>query len=99
MSKTRYDGVTQRDARARAAAKLPAPCPRCGGLVTTEMNWHADHWPISRDEAKAQGIPLSQLEVWPAHASCNVRANHRTTPRRAPRVDTIVSRPAIGECV
>ena len=75
MSGVAYAGAEQREARARAAAKLPSPCPRCQGIVTAEMVWHADHWPISRAQARAAGIPLSELDVWPAHKSCNEKAN------------------------
>ena len=75
MSGVAYAGVEQREARARAAAKLPSPCPRCQGIVTSEMVWHADHWPVSRAQARAAGIPLGELDVWPAHKSCNEKAN------------------------
>ena len=86
MSGVKYAGVEQRDARARAAAKLPSTCPRCGGIVTSGMVWHADHWPISRAEARAQGIPLAELEVWPAHKSCNEAANGAQKRRGQPRL-------------
>lgn len=95
---TTYAGKEQAQARQRAAGKLPSQCPRCGGLVTAGMNWHADHWPISRAEARAAGIPIGQLEVWPAHASCNEAANGSKDRRRAstPRPITPVVRPSIG---
>ena len=106
MSTEPYAGAVQRDARARAAAKLPCQCPRCGGMVTAEMVWHADHWPISRAEAKLAGIPLAELDVWPAHGSCNTSHNTRpgqtktAGPRgKSERAHTPireVSRPAIG---
>ena len=86
MSGVKYAGVEQRDARARAAAKLPSPCPRCHGIVTSGMVWHADHWPISRAEARAQGIALGELEVWPAHKSCNESANGSEKRRGQPRL-------------
>ena len=93
-----YAGKEQADARARAAAKLPSQCPRCGNLVAAGMNWHADHWPISREEARQAGIPLSALEVWPAHASCNTSANGSQARRKARAAARVVSveRPGIG---
>ena len=86
MSGVAYAGSVQREARARAAAKLPCPCPRCGTIVTAEMVWHADHWPVSREDARAQGIELTGLDVWPAHKSCNEKANGSEKRRGRPRL-------------
>ena len=59
-------------ARKRVAAQLPAPCYRCGRIVTAEMKWEADH-PLSRVQAEALGISEAEQDstVVPAHASCN----------------------------
>ena len=99
MSGARYAGVEQRAARAQAAAKLPSMCPRCGGIVTADMVWHADHWPISRAEARAQGLPLAELEVWLAHKHCNEAANGSEKRRGRPAMlaTSTVDRPQLRE--
>ena len=99
MSGVAYAGRVQREARARAAAKLPSPCPRCRGIVTDQMVWHADHWPVSREDARAAGIALDELDVWPAHKTCNEKANGSAKRRGQPAslAGSSIVRPQPGE--
>lgn len=62
-------------ARKTVEAMLPAPCYRCGRVVTKDMKWEADH-PISRVVADQLGISAEDQDrsVLPAHASCNHKA-------------------------
>ena len=70
--KKRWGGHASTKARARVRAMLPAPCSRCGGLVTDEMDWHADHI-----QERAQGGADSPDNYAPAHAHCNTSAGGR----------------------
>ena len=76
MSKTYATKRVNRN-REIVKAMLPAPCTKCRGLVTQEMNWHADHI-LSRAEGEALGMsPLEIDASWnlgPAHRSCNTKA-------------------------
>ena len=55
--------------RARIAALLPQPCCRCGGVITREMDWEADHLiPLARIPA---GSTVPPGTIRPAHKACN----------------------------
>lgn len=84
-----WSGPRATRARARVAARLPAPCTRCGLDVDGSTAWDVDHV-----QALAQGG-----SVWdpsnhgPAHAACNRSAgatmgNHLRSGRgrRLPRL-------------
>lgn len=62
----RWGGNDSRKARAIVRPMLPAPCTRCGGVVTEDMDWHADH--ILQD---ALGGASEASNYGPAHAHCN----------------------------
>ena len=64
--KKRWGGHASTKARARIRPTLPAPCTRCGGLVTDEMDWHADHL-----ERRGEGGTDSPGNMGPCHARCN----------------------------
>ena len=87
MSKWSGRRVTR--ARAEVTARgFPQPCTRCGRPVYEDQRWQADHWPITRSQAKVLGIPIDQLEVHAAHGYCNESAGgidgaRKTNARRA----------------
>lgn len=64
----RWGGRASTNARAQVKTMLPAPCTRCGGLVTEDMDWHADHI-TERTFGGGGGGNLG-----PAHAGCNTAA-------------------------
>lgn len=72
----KYQGKRSTTNRAAVRATLPGPCTKCGGVVTEDMQWHADHI-RSRAELEALGVPVSQIDspanLGPAHKSCNER--------------------------
>lgn len=85
-----YSSTRSNRARAIVRAQLPAPCFRCGGIVTDQMQWHADHT-TPRAFAEAAGLRQDQVDaahsLAPAHASCNMRANERPSHKtKAERV-------------
>jgi hypothetical protein len=65
----RWGGNDSRKARAIVAMMLPAPCTRCGGTVTAEMEWHADHI-----QEAMHGGGSEAANLGPAHAKCNTSA-------------------------
>ena len=67
--KKRWGGHASTKARAHVRRMLPGPCNRCGGLVTDEMDWHADHV-----MERGQGGTDSPDNYRPAHAHCNTSA-------------------------
>jgi hypothetical protein len=67
--KKRWGGHASTKAMAAVRRMLPAACSRCGGLVTDEMDWHADHL-----TERAQGGTDSPDNYGPAHAHCNTSA-------------------------
>lgn len=89
-------------ARKAVAAMLPAPCYRCGRIVTADMKWEADH-PMSRVHAEALGISEHDQDqaVVAAHASCNhkhgasignaLKAKPRTEQRKITRITRDIS--------
>lgn len=64
--KKKWGGNRSTKARAIVRRMLPAGCVRCGGLVTDEMEWHADH--IQERDAGGGDSPSN---LGPAHARCN----------------------------
>ena len=70
--KKRWGGHASTKARAHVRRMLPAPCNRCGDLVTDEMEWHADHV-----MERGQGGTDSPDNYLPAHAHCNTSAGGR----------------------
>lgn len=98
-----YSSKRSVSARKTVAALLPAPCYRCGRIVTADMKWEADHT-TSRVQAEALGISEVEQDrmVAPAHASCNhkhgaklgnaLKAKAKTEPRKVPQV----KRPQLG---
>lgn len=73
--KSEWSGDVVRRARARISARgWPQPCCRCGRMVQPHERWQVDHYPISREQGKALGIPLDTLPTAPAHARCNESA-------------------------
>jgi hypothetical protein len=103
MPNRQYSSKRSVSARKTVAALLPAPCYRCGRIVTADMKWEADHT-TSRVQAEALGISEVEQDrmVAPAHASCNhkhgaklgnaLKAKAKTEPRRVPQV----KRPQLG---
>jgi hypothetical protein len=67
--KKRWGGHASTKARAHVRRMLPAPCNRCGNIVTDEMDWHADH--VQERGAGGADTPDNYL---PAHAHCNTSA-------------------------
>lgn len=65
--------------RARLAALLPTPCPRCGKPVLASHAWEADHtiplnrWPESK--------PYPNALIMAAHKSCNRSAGGKDGAR------------------
>lgn len=89
----RWGGNDSRKARAVVALMLPAPCFRCGRIVTAEMDWHADHV----QEATFGGTDEAS-NFAPSHKKCNESAggrigaamtNARTTANDTRREKTI----------
>ena len=87
----RWGGRASTNARKLVAAMLPAPCHRCGELITAEdppASWHAGHI-----EDRAQGGADASSNYAPEHAACNMSAGGKlgaamTNSRRAkPAVD------------
>jgi hypothetical protein len=68
----RWGGARSAKARAVVKRMLPAACTRCGGLVTDEMEWHADHI-----QERSTGGQDSPDNYGPAHAHCNTSAGGR----------------------
>lgn len=64
--KKKWGGHASTKARAIVRRMLPAGCVRCGGLVTDEMEWHADH--IQERNDNGTNDPNN---FGPAHAHCN----------------------------
>ena len=65
----KWGGRRSTNARAIVTRMLPGPCTRCGGLVTPEMDWHADHL----QERGLGGADVAS-NYGPAHAKCNTSA-------------------------
>ena len=65
----RWGGRASTNARAQVRRMLPAPCTRCGDLVTNEMEWHADHI-----QERTYGGEDNPNNFGPAHAHCNTNA-------------------------
>ena len=76
----KYEGSRVYRNRAVVRAQLPAACTKCGGVVTDEMRWHADHI-VSRYEAEAMGWTQQDIDspanLGASHASCNERDGAR----------------------
>ncbi len=65
-----HDGGASRRNRQIVAAMLPAACYRCGGLVTADDDWHADHIvPLVVTGEQTPGPDM----LAPSHARCNTR--------------------------
>lgn len=65
-----WGGSKSTKARARIRAILPAPCWRCGGIITREepeTSWQAGH-PIDRMDGG------SDQDTQPEHTTCNLSA-------------------------
>jgi hypothetical protein len=62
----RWGGNDSRRARDIVRPMLPAPCTRCGKIVTDEMEWHADHL-----QRAVEGGSDEATNFGPAHAKCN----------------------------
>lgn len=67
--KKKWGGHDSTKARAIVRRMLPAQCTRCPGVVTDEMEWHADH---IQDRHGGGGNEPSNLG--PCHAKCNTSA-------------------------
>jgi len=68
----RWGGNDSRKARAFVRAMLPAPCQRCGGIISAddpESSWHAGH--ITDAVAGGEDNTSNYL---PEHATCNTSA-------------------------
>lgn len=61
-----WGGYAATKARRNWASRLPLPCCRCNRIVTADMLWQVDHYPIPRE--------MGGTETWPAHAKCNMSA-------------------------
>ena len=70
--KKKWGGHASTKARAHVRRMLPAGCVRCGGIVTDEMDWHADHIQERHDNGTD-----SPSNLGPAHARCNESAGGR----------------------
>lgn len=97
---SQYNSTRSRRVRTSVAATLPAPCIRCGAVVTAEMRWDADHL-LSRADARDLGVSDADCDAMagPAHRSCNLKAAGELTARRnreratQPRVIERIERP------
>lgn len=70
----RWGGSKSTKARAKIRAMLPAPCWRCGGVISPddpESTWQAGH-ETDRMDTEALGLPES--DTLPEHTSCNLKA-------------------------
>lgn len=73
----RWGGRKSTNARAKVRAMLPAPCHRCGGIITRadpESSWHADH---TTERMYGGG----DTDLAPAHAGCNTSAGGKIGAR------------------
>jgi len=73
----RWGGAQSTKARAKIRAMLPAPCHRCGEIISPEddeSTWQAGH-EIDRMDTEALGLPES--DTLPEHTSCNLKAGGR----------------------
>ncbi len=91
MTSPTRSGADNRRMRAIARRKLesgPQPCGRCGGEITKDddpKTWHAGH---ALDEAL--GGDISESNIWPEHARCNMSAGGKLAhalKRQATNVD------------
>lgn len=67
----RWGGAKSTKARAQVRRMLPAPCQRCGGIITPEddeSTWQAGHI-VDRMDTEALGLP--EAGVAPEHSKCN----------------------------
>lgn len=80
MGREKYQGTRVQRNRAVVRAQLPAPCTKCGGVVTDQMRWHADHI-VSRWEAEQAGWTQQQIDsptnLGACHGSCNEKDGAR----------------------
>lgn len=82
----RWGGRASTNARKLVRAMLPAPCHRCGEIITPqdpEDTWHAGHV-----EDRAQGGADTASNYAPEHSGCNLSAGGKlgaamTNARRA----------------
>lgn len=72
----RWGGNDSRQARAIVRPMLPAQCTRCPGIVTEDMDWHADHI-----QEHALGGESNASNYGPAHAKCNTSAGGKLGAR------------------
>ena len=97
---SKYNSTRSKRVRASVALTLPAACVRCGGIVTAEMVWDADHL-IARSDARDMGMSDAECDAMAgaAHRSCNLKAAGELTARRnrtratKPRQIAVISRP------
>lgn len=80
MSKWGGKRVTQM--RQRMAEQLPAPCWRCGRIITPDMVWTIGHI-IEADAAPE--LMWDPQNTAPEHARCNFAAGARYTNRKRSR--------------
>lgn len=89
-----WAGKEVRDARATINARgWPQPCSKCGKPIVESDNWHADHYLISRHQARLMGLRLTDLPVAPAHARCNMSDGGKIGARLTNLKKTQVERP------
>lgn len=70
-----WGGRTSERARSHCRAMLPAPCQRCGGIITPEddeSTWHAGHI-IDRMDGSGD----RPEDTLPEHQHCNTSAGGR----------------------
>lgn len=82
-----WNGNTVRRARAYVGTLLPAPCGRCGQVVTADMAWDVGH---IVDQVDAPELAMDPSNWRPEHSRCNRAAGGRKgrsrqlRPRRYP---------------
>ena len=75
--KKRYSGNRVKNARAIVRRMLPAPCWRCGQIITVDMQWVAGHV-RGRHEYGDDDSPSNLL---PEHRKCSDRSGGQLRAR------------------
>lgn len=76
----KWGGQDSKRARDHCRAMLPAPCPRCGGLITPEdpeSTWHAGHL----EDHATGGSDKDLTNFAPEHGRCNMAAGGKLGAR------------------
>jgi len=67
----------------------PLPCRRCGQPITATDRWHLGH---PDDQPRALGG--EDLDLWPEHQACSIRAGHDVRREVARRRRTAATQPS-----